>query len=186
MKLQDLRGLVRRSSRADWHKITCWGAGSGPSYRDRLTSGTINGDVIEYESHGNVAIFMPDIDISIAWGLDRDPDDRDLSFEWDGVFPDPKTTVQFADIFYRSSLVDREYLAAVDGGRALLPIGQTRFAEGSPHHGKDMRFEVVTSEWQVDLARLVHSFEHMDDFDSYLNRAGHIVLPDDPADLLAD
>lgn len=173
MRFQDLREAIRRSSRGDWHKITCWGGGAGPSYRDRLTTGTINGDLVEYESHGNVAVFMPDIDISIAWGLDRDPDDRHhgLSFEWDDKFPDSKTTVQLADIFYRGSLVDREYQAAVDGGRALIPMGHTRIAEGSPRHGKDVRYEVVTSEWQVDFARVVHSFEHAGDFDGYLSSA---------------
>lgn len=186
MRLDDLRVTVRESARTDWHKITCWGSGSGPSYRDRLTSGRINGDYVEYESHGNVAVYIPDIDISIAWGLDRDRDDRDLHFEWDGTFADSKTTVTFADIFYRGSLVDREYHANVDGGRALLPIGHTRFTADSPKHGPNAKFEVVTSQWQVDFARIVHSFEHAENFDRYLERAGHIVLPDQQDDLLTD
>lgn len=186
LRLDDLRVTVRESARTDWHKITCWGSGSGPSYRDRLTSGRINGDYVEYESHGNVAVYIPDIDISIAWGLDRDRDDRDLHFEWDGTFADSKTTVTFADIFYRGSLVDREYHANVDGGRALLPIGHTRFTADSPKHGPNAKFEVVTSQWQVDFARIVHSFEHAENFDRYLERAGHIVLPDQQDDLLTD
>lgn len=187
MNLHELRKIIAESDRSDWRKITCWGHGSGPSYRADNAGGELRGSELLQRAHANVAIYIPDIDISIAWGMDRSSDERDLSFEWNGKFPDPQTTVHLADVFYRGSLVDRVYQAAVDGGRAYLPIGSSRLAKDSPAEMvPEARYEVVTSQWETDFARLVHDFEHVDSFDSYLRRAGHIILPDAAEDMLSD
>ena len=58
MTLQELIEKVVTSDREDWHKITCWGANSGPSYRDHLQFYNIwEGErgVLNAESHRRVA-----------------------------------------------------------------------------------------------------------------------------------
>jgi hypothetical protein len=37
MNLTQLMSIVVASQKKDWNHITCWGYGSGPSYRDHLT-----------------------------------------------------------------------------------------------------------------------------------------------------
>ena len=57
----------------DWSTIGCWGAGSGPSYRDHLTFwNTYDVDqknVLTVDSHSNVGVFNPNLAITIAWGM---------------------------------------------------------------------------------------------------------------------
>lgn len=37
MTLVEYKAEILKTNESDLNKITCWGAGSGPSYRDRLT-----------------------------------------------------------------------------------------------------------------------------------------------------
>ena len=71
-------------------------------------------------------------------------------------------------MFWRGSLVDRLLLLGVDGGRALLPIGE-------PKYDKSKGYAWITNNvdgWEYFFARLIHSFEHSENFDRYLHQAG--------------
>lgn len=179
MNLLELRATIQSAHRPDWHKITCWGAGTGPSYRNSFMSTLIGStDTVETEvdQHSNVAVLINDIDVSIAWGLDRDDTGvrrfasrRDLSFDFLPSFLNDKVSVIFADVFYRGSLVDREYLVAVDG--AYLPMPSQNFPDGLDYSDPaSSRVEHHLTQWEIALARLVSSFEHsVAQFDSRLS-----------------
>lgn len=189
MRFTELIDTVRESTREDWNKITCWG-GLGPSYRDRLHFWTSYGDgapvhSVGGDSHGLVAVFRDDIDLTMAWGMDRDwdPDGekRDLSFPWQKNMPDPSVSVIFGDIFYRGSLVHREFLVVVDGGRGTMPLGRTRRKAGKDLLSRDPAdVEEVATSWEVAFARLLNSFEaRSEDFDRYLGSMGYVIEPQD-------
>src|ERR1700678_2321503 len=88
MTLQELIEKVIRSRREDWHKITCWGSNSGPSYHDSpifWDKWKGHEGVLEVKSHGNVAVYMPDVSITLAFGLHHLDDFEE---EWANKFPD--------------------------------------------------------------------------------------------------
>ena len=139
--LQEIRDLVRRSAPGDWHQI-----GEGPTYRSRFaySKGPRGHWRLEEDSHHAVVVYVPDVDLTIAYGLDFDPWGSDApEFEWPKVFPDKSVHIGLADIFWRGSLVDRVAYVLVDGGRGTLPIGG----------GKN---GLMVTSWQRDVARLLH------------------------------
>lgn len=152
--LQEIRDLVRKSEPRDWHQI-----GEGPTYRSRFAYSKGPGGRwrLEEDSHHTVVVYKPDVDLTIAYGLDFDSLRRDApEFEWSKVFSDKSVHIGLADIFWRGSLVDRVVYALVDGARGTLPIG-------GGHVG------LRVSSWQVDVARLLHGlkgsgFGAFDDF----------------------
>lgn len=183
MRLAEIREMLTNSTASDWNKITCWGAGTGPSYRNVFESWQSSGEVMQtgVDSHGNTAVFREDVNLSVAWGLDRDNrwwdrSDRGLSFSFEDNFPDSKITVLFADVFWAGTLVDRHYLMAVDGGRAYLPLSQVRKVGAGM--GPDSYEEYFVEE-SLPIARLFHSFEHAEDFDRYVAQSGLPVAPGD-------
>ena len=102
---------------------------------------------LEEDSHHTVVVYVPDVDLTIAYGLDFDALRRDApEFEWSKVFPDKSVHIGLADIFWRGSLVDRVAYVLVDGARGTLPIG-------GGHVG------LRVSSWQVDVARLLHGLK---------------------------
>jgi hypothetical protein len=142
--LPEIRDLVRKSAPRDWHQM-----GEGPTYRSRFAYSKGPGGRwrLEEDSHHTVVVYKPDVDLTIAYGLDFDSLTRDApEFEWSKVFSDKSVHIGLADIFWRGSLVDRVAYVLVDGARGTLPIG------GS-HNG--LR---VTS-WQRDVARLLHDLK---------------------------
>lgn len=181
--LYTLRNKIIESTRGDWNKITCWGAGSGPSYRYSLSSEqTDNGIETEARGHANLAILIDDVDISIAWGFDPDDyfghhsPDYDFS-DFIPQLPDKSFSRIYADVFYRGSLVDRELLVVADCGRYYVPIPNTKY----PHQKTPMDIsqpEHHYSRWNIAFARVVHNFEHADSLDSLLQRMDY-VLDDD-------
>jgi hypothetical protein len=68
--LQEIRDLVRKSARHDWHKIE-----EGPTYRSRFGFSTGPGDHwrLKEDSHHTTLVYMPDVDLTIAYGMDFDP-----------------------------------------------------------------------------------------------------------------
>ncbi|MGB3302565.1 MAG: hypothetical protein WBA98_07730 [Gordonia sp. (in: high G+C Gram-positive bacteria)] len=123
MTLDELRTLVADSTVGDWRRIRK----SGPTYRDRFgpwsspADGTLG---VDHDSHVELAVYRPDIDLTIAYGMAEDQADRDLSFAWSDSFPDSKIReISLVDFFWRGSLVDRLNYVYVDGGRGILPLG---------------------------------------------------------------
>lgn len=64
----ELRDTITDSDHTEWQRI----ARQGPTYRERLVTWTGPSDHtgFEVESHGVVAVYKPDIDLTIAYGMD--------------------------------------------------------------------------------------------------------------------
>lgn len=185
MKLADIWDTITRSTRADWNHIPCWGAMSGPSFHDSFeTTSSSRGLETGVESHGNVAIYREDVNLSIAWGIDVD--DRfwrthktKLNYDFQKNFMNDDVTRCFADVFWAGSLVDREILVAVDSGRTLLPAPRGYLVSGESHEDTAVWGDKVTSR-EVAFARLVDSLEGGGgEFSSNLRRAGFAVIDEE-------
>ena len=119
---ETLSALIDRivmSQPSDWNVI-----GGRPSYRDefhQLQSG--NRKWLEIRSHYTVAAFMPDVSITVAWGL---PVVDDFREPWANTFPNPHASSHFLDVFYNGALVLRKQYVSVDGGLAMVPLSLAR------------------------------------------------------------
>jgi hypothetical protein len=176
MTLDDLIHLFISSSRADWNVASCWGVGSGPSYRDKLEFHQVYNtqpNVLTHSAHGMTASFKPDLMITIAWGLDDEStSEKKFKEDWTSRFPDKSgARFRYLDFFYSSALVLRVKYASVDGGRYELPIPdrsasggwqtERRYADvlrklneigGNNLFDQQMttaRIEVIDSDWPV-------------------------------------
>lgn len=160
MTLQQVLQTITNSSNTDWNMISCWGADSGPSYRDRFEFYEVRDgsqDVLTVESHTNVAAFRDDVAITLAWGLEhRKSYNAPFSDRW----PDTHVSSFFVDVFYNGALIDREVLISVDGGRAYLP---------APNNLG------VVKGIAKEIARLVDSMVRRSEFDRYFEESEFIV-----------
>ena len=155
--LQEIRDLVRKSAPLDWHKVE-----EGPTYRSRFgfSKGPGARWRLEEDSHHAILVYTPNVDLTIAYGMDYDPTRKDTpEFEWSKVFPDKSVHICFGDIFWRGSLVDRIHYALVDGARGILPMGE----------GRD---GLKITSWERDAARLLHYLKggNFGTFDEFFDR----------------
>jgi hypothetical protein len=156
--LQEIRSLVRKSSRADWHLIE-----EGPTYRNRFVSSTGPGDrwQLEEDSHHTVMVYVHDVDLTMAYGMTFDfrGHGPDREFAWSKVFPDAAVQIDMADIFWRGSLIDRVDYAYVDGARGIVPMG-------GGHQG------LKVTGYERDVARLLHDLRsgNFGSFESFFDR----------------
>ena len=178
MKLTQLLETVVSSQRTDWHHIACWGAHSGPSYREHFTFYEgYEGDehVLKADSHGNTAIYIPDASITMAFGLEAVEDFKE---QWANSFPDPSASSSFVDLFYQGALVYRDVYVNVDGGRAKLPLPRRIF---------DKQTKKVTAlhipEAKYQFFKLLDEIEHLSDFDRYFEQAGFQIVQEPWPDL---
>lgn len=165
MRFDEFRSQVEQSDPAEWRKVPS----DGPTYRVRYGSiwSHDSGHRVEINEHHSVGVYTPDIDITLAFGLNIDfdyADDRHpmkRSFEWAAeAFGDPEISVFFADLFYRGALIDRVNYVLVDEFRVALPWAKE--FDGL----KASRFETA-------VARIVHNLlPSAEDFDAYFDRAG--------------
>jgi hypothetical protein len=164
MDLREVLNTISSSRPADWHHIACWGAFSGPSYRDHISFNEVYGgqpNVVTVESHSDVAIYIPDVDISIAWGIECNDNYRE---PWANQFPDPQASSGFVDVFYRNALVYRDVYVLVDGARTHLP---------SPR-GRDGALQV--SDKRRRFFKLIDSIERVSEFDRYFQDVNFAVV----------
>jgi hypothetical protein len=161
MQFYELRGLIQKSDASEWHRVD-----EGPTYRYRFAAYYESGGEnyrLEQDSHGDAAVYIPDIDLTIAWGMDEefthisDFGPMDKTLKWAEAFPDSTWKISRADIFWRGSLVDRADYIAVDGFRAYLPIG-------GGHDG------LAITDFDYDMARLIDGFVGHSEFKSYYDR----------------
>jgi hypothetical protein len=155
MRLGDILAAVRGSSTEDWNVVS----GFGTIYRDRLVivTSTQHGQRLEHEGHFYSAAYLPDVSITMAWGM---ADNKDFQEPWANGFPDKNASSAFVDIFYNNALVFRDTYVSVDGGRADLPIPNTR---------EDLTVSVD----DYQLAKIVHEMTHAKTpFEDYFVRAG--------------
>jgi hypothetical protein len=163
MTLDELLNLVSMSTRDDWNIVTCWGSGSGPSYRSRPSYEVeeMSDEVMRSDEHGMVAAYRHDLAVTLAWGITSR-----LKFKerWANQFDDPDATSNFADLFYNGALVHREIFVVVDGGRAYLPLPSKA---GGTEVDRRRR----------DFVRLLDNLEgRVSEFDRYFREAGFTVL----------
>lgn len=122
MTFDELRTLVADSTASDWHRIVK----TGPTYRDRFGawSGPDDTSGLDHDTHPEVAVFRPNIDLTIAYGMAENQHDRELTFQWSQSFPDSEVRhISLVDFFWRGSLIDRLNYVYVDGARGILPLG---------------------------------------------------------------
>lgn len=126
----------------------------------------------EARSHGEKAVLIDDIDVSLEWGFTWS-DGRDEDWPWANGFPDQKAQSFWADIFYRGALVDRVRLVSVDGGRAHLPTaGAVRNDGGDPGQPAPSMasYDWYVDDWDYDVARVINSIQDLD-FHQYFRGA---------------
>lgn len=176
MELESIWKIVESSECDDWNHIVTWGAGAGPSYKPRF-------GVSEYDTTDNrgqeqtayniavdgpsdLLIYKDDVDLSIAYGVDRDPHwegRMKLIFPYQDRFFDDDIRVSYVDLFWRGNLVDRVLHIIVDGGRCRLPAPD------------EVDGEYVIEARELALARLVNSISY-DQTDRYLGQSKFKVI----------
>lgn len=126
MTFDELLKTFINSDKEDWNTISSWGHGSGPSYRDQFSfSEVYEGEsfVLVHQEHSSVASYMPNLSITIAWGIQvGDKNDR-VDRPWAKNNPDPSPgRSSYLDFFYNNALVFRVAYCTVDGGRCEIPF----------------------------------------------------------------
>lgn len=164
--LAELRERILSTTQDDWHEIE-----AGPYFTD---APDIDKDT--FDQHMALLVYRDDVSLTIQWGMDaRSHVGRltDLADIWpDAHFPDASIRVYFADVFWNGTLIDREHIVSVDGGRARLPLGR-REAPGYDHTRDEPPVWVYTAtRWQTGLARLLDSGH---DFERYFAQTGMTV-----------
>ena len=117
MTFDDARERILEGTTALWHVVHCGPGGSGPSFRDRLTFGETDDEaphVLHADFHHSVAVYKPDLCLSLGWGLTQEPDWQE---PWLKKFSDPHAKSAFVDVFFCGTLVWRDVYVVVDGGR---------------------------------------------------------------------
>ncbi|MGX1599068.1 hypothetical protein ACWIDS_18645 [Dietzia maris] len=154
MRLDELRTLVSGSTALDWHRIMK----VGPTYRDRFGSSSSPADgssVVEHDSQTDVAVYSPDVDLTIAYGMAEVQCHQNLTFDWSKHFPDSEISeIKLIDFFWRGSLVDRLNYVYVDGARGILPLGDG-------HQG------LLITKYELAVARLLSDIGKHTAFDRY-------------------
>lgn len=171
MKLNELLNIILESKPGQWNGISCWGYGSGPSYKDKFDfheAYNAHENVLKVESHDNICVFKDDIDITMAYGLTSN---EDYKAEWANQFPNPKACSNILDIFYRGSLVFRESYLVVDGGRCELPI---------PSYGKNGELIVAKDYYNFIklFEKIVNGTTNDINFNSYFDQTGIKIVED--------
>jgi hypothetical protein len=156
MRLDEVLTAVRGSATSHWNKMSCWGAGCGPSYRYQFAVSESHNqpNSVFIDSHPYAAAYRPNLSITMAWGLDSNKNFRE---EWANQFPDPQASSEFVDIVFNGALVFRLMYVTVDGGRAFLPLPEPNGA--------------TVSEEEYDLVRVIHELTNGVPFDDYFSRA---------------
>jgi hypothetical protein len=166
MDLRKLIDTVIDSAPDDWYLIA-----DAPSFRDHLEFYEVydgQANVLHAESHGSVGVYIPDVSITIAWGLEWN---KDFQEEWCKKFPDPKAHGGFLDMFFNNALVYRTAYVWVDG--IHLP---------RPRHTGDGKLEVRKR--ACDLMNLVDGMgksprQGFNPYEADVKRAGFTVIDEE-------
>lgn len=173
MKLEEIENLLLKSERADWSIIPCESFGNGPSYKNKLIYSEVLDDdthVIQVDSHSNIAVFKPNVGITMAFGLVLE---EEVEFEWLDRFESNSASSYFMDIFYHNALVHREKYLLVDGVECILPypISDTK------------RMKPKVSLEQYAFIGLLHLLEadrvSKEKYDSYFEQSGIVLIKGD-------
>lgn len=167
MKLDEIRATLVDGAAADWHVVDGF-----PTYRDNLNA--IVDGLENLESHSKTAAYMPDVNLTLAWGMDPPGDENPHLPGSPGAslgapFPDKSVSSFQVDVFYAGSLVDRHYGVHLDGYRAALPYPMMQPLTEPDED--DQSFVWTVSPWEVELFRLISDLWGNHEYDSYLERS---------------
>lgn len=192
MELTELRAKVLEAGTSGWHLVE-----DGPHYRDRFVDlSTTREDgspryAVGADAHRSLVVLRGDVDISMTWGMPFkwDNQSRDLSADGWAQRLDLASSPEamYADVFFRGALVDRAVLCAVHShkfGRVCLPYPtSTRIADELLSIDEGLRYGYTASDWELNMARLIHGLDFSGDFDICL-RASAIENADQPEAIL--
>ncbi len=147
MTLPELWSTILASSREDWHFIET------PSS--------------DHKSHDSVAVYIPNISVTIAWGLKWQ---QDYQAEWCKKFSSPNAYGGYADVFFNNALVYRSPYVWVDGIFFPNPVPRDKGIEVNKHACTFMKL----IESMSSAARPDHHLYEVD-----LRRAGFTVVNED-------
>lgn len=175
MTLQEYGEIISNSKKEDWNIITCWGAGAGPSYQNSFSVWTQGGEFsnIDIDSHSMIGVYKPNIDITIAWGLESN---SEFISEWANKFDDSHATSSFIDFFLRGHMIFRDILVTVDGGRVHIPIPLLRRIEDTESKEK---FRRIVPGNKYEFFKILNSLESSFDYEETFRRTG-LEIVDEP------
>ena len=162
MTLYEVRQHIK-SSRSDM-----WNVLPGFPLPDRLRRRTTtSGPEFEADNYDHLAVYMPVVSLSIAWGL---TDDDDFTEEWHQNFADKKARGVWLDILWNGAPIDRQAGVVVDGAKCTLPRPK-RELEGEATIGWEI------SGWQHLIFGLVNTLAGVSSvqFEDYVQKAGFFV-----------
>jgi hypothetical protein len=173
MQHDEITRTITGSSPEDWVIL-----GEGPLFLDRLSgvSGP-EGHWLEADSHNHLAVYQPDVDLRLAWGLTTDTD-----LIYDGwVFSDQSIERVLVDGFWRGALVARRTVLAVDGYRSYLPDAERTYVKAGESPRDFMTVGWTARKSEVALARLLQELlqRPAGEFDNYMTQTGIAEVPDE-------
>ena len=147
-----------------------WNVFSHSPVPDRLILSTSqSGPEFEQDNHHTMAVYKPDVSLSLAWGL---LENAEFSEEWheQGGFPDKKARSIWVDTFWNGVTIDRELAVSVDGGRCTLPLPR-RHVEDTATIGWEI------SRWQHSFFRLINTLGGVSprEYESYVDRGRFFI-----------
>jgi hypothetical protein len=165
MNLDQFLDSYVNSTRNDWNTIDCWGHGAGSSYKDKFIFHEVydgSDNILWHTEQGNVSAYKPNLEITIAWGMNTAPEDQGIDQDWATNNPDSSPArVDQLDFFFNNALVYRISYAVVDGGRGFLPI------PGVNEEGNN-----IVSQFKYDIIRKLNDIAGKNDFDRYFRSSG--------------
>ena len=172
MDLRTYENLITDTSENDWTRISCWGAGSGPSYLNNFSvwnTGTGDFKNLEIDSHGEYMSLKKDLLVSVAWGITHN---ENFQEDWANSFPDTYAKSSFVDFFYSGVLVFRDIYVSVDGGRCALPLPKRIF-----NKEKGTVEKHVISKQRYEFFRLLNN--NNSEYDYYIKSANFEIIDDE-------
>lgn len=172
MTLEEYKDLILSASLEDWNNIGCWGAGTGPSFRDSFsvwTKGAGEFHNIEIDSHCEVYSLKKNLSVSVACGIKHNDD---FIEDWANSFPDTRASSAFVDFFYNNQLVYRDIYVSVDGGRCRIPLPDMKF-NSSTHQVE----KLTIPREKYKFFKLLNGLGN--DYESYFHRT-KIEVVDEP------
>lgn len=169
MDLREYEKLIVDTSEEDWTKISCWGAGSGPSFYNKFdvwTTGSGKFENLEIDSHSEYFSLKKDLLVSVACGIKSNDDFLE---DWANKFSDSHASSYFVDFFYSGVLVYRDLCVSVDGGRASLPLPKIIF-----NKEKNKIEKLVISKNRYEFFKLINNYRQ--DYDNYIKDAGFELI----------
>lgn len=173
MNLHQLLETVRNSRPSQWAKINQYGPIEPPHFHSSSDGRSITLDVT---THYEQAVFIENVNLSLAWGLDVDysdptsKHDRRRAFAWADAFVNSDVSLIYVDVRWAGALVYRQTLAIVDGSHGCIPLPRT--AGSNPDDTP--KYEVSSDE--VALAKLIGLLTDSDPTEQTLHSIGAEIV----------